>query len=240
MVKQIGKNKSNNGEKSTKGKNKFNSFKLRSGYPKSKKTEIKFSPLDSKNNYIQVPYTAVKEAIATRIKADGGHGAVEVARLIEAEARINIQRPIMKVSTNIDAIVRAREDAKFAIEFKDDIRRYKDRMQYLNEGLIQAYGMIWSEYMTKEMISRIENLPTYHTVIKDDVILLLKNIKAITHEAARAQCPIITMTDALTKFLTFKQVDGLTLAEYMTSFKEYRDIVKSQMGDRFLDYYVTT
>lgn len=47
------------------------------------------------------------------------------------------------------------------------------------------------------------------------------------------------MTDALTKFLTFKQVDGLTLAEYMTSFKEYRDIVKSQMGDRFLGYYVT-
>ena len=114
-----------------KEKNKFNSFKSKSGYLKSKKTEMKFSPLDSKNHYAQVPYTTVKEAIATKIKADGGHGAVEVAKSIEEEARINILRPTMKVSTNLDAIVRAREDAKFAIEFKDDIRQYKDRVQYL-------------------------------------------------------------------------------------------------------------
>jgi hypothetical protein len=74
---------------------------------------------------------------------------------------------------------------------------------------------------------------------KDNVIELPIRIKGIAHEANGAQYPIITVDAALVKFLTFKQSDDMSLVEYMPAFKENRDIVKTQSGTKWLNYFVT-
>jgi hypothetical protein len=200
---------------------------------------IQFAPLDTKSAYAQVPFTTVKEAVITKIQTNGNKGATDVAKCIADEVKFVPARPTMGVSTKTDAAAKAREEAEFVIEFKGAMGRYQDKLENIDEGLTQAYGLIWSEFMSKDMITRIENLPNYESTIRNNVIELLKAIKAQTHESARAQNPIITMSEALTKFLTFKQTDGMSLQEYMISFKEYRDIVKTQMGTEVLNYFIT-
>ena len=199
---------------------------------------MKFSPLDSKGNYAQVPYTKVKEALVNAILKDGSTGASDVAQSIDEEAAINLIVPTLKAATATDPAAKAIQEKEYEIQYKEDIRRYNTRKDNLDEGLKQAYGKVRSDYMTQGMISRIENLPNYEREIKGNVIALLKAIKAATHEAARAQYPMITMTDALTKFLTFKQVDGMSLTEYLHGFRENRDILETQMGDHVLDYFI--
>ncbi|MGL5934521.1 MAG: hypothetical protein ACRCZI_02745, partial [Cetobacterium sp.] len=182
-------------------------------------------------------YTKVKEALQNAILKGNQKGAVDVADSIEHERARPITRPTLQASTATDAKVKEREDKEFEIEYKEDIKQYRFRKDNLEEGLIQAYGLIWSEYMTSSMISRIESLPNY-SAIKGDTIALIKAIKAATHEAARAQYPLITMTDALIKFITFKQQDDMSLGDYIYSFKEYRAILETQMGTHALDYFV--
>jgi hypothetical protein len=60
-------NKSGSG-KSNKGKANTSLTSNPKGYFKSKKAEMKFSPLDSKSSYAHVPYTTVKEAFINAIR----------------------------------------------------------------------------------------------------------------------------------------------------------------------------
>jgi hypothetical protein len=96
---------------------------------------------------------------------------------------------------------------------------------------------MWSEYMTATMISRIEQHPDYLTTIKNNAVELLKAIKASMHETVRAQKPIITMTDALSKMLNFRQGD-MTMPEYIKSFKEVKDVFETQVGRHLFDSFV--
>jgi hypothetical protein len=58
------------------------------------------------------------------------------------------------------------------------------------------------------------------------------------HEAVRAQKPVLTMIQSLTKWLTLKQNDGMNLSIYAKQFTEQRDVVKAQLGPQIFDYFV--
>ena len=92
--------------------------------------------------------------------------------------------------------------------------------------------------MTVPMQSRIEQHPEFLSKIKGDAIELLKAIKTSMHEAVRAQKPVLTMIQSLTKWLTFKQNDGMNLSLYAKQFTEQRDVVKAQLGTRMFDFFV--
>ncbi len=66
----------------------------------------------------------------------------------------------------------------------------------------------------------------------------MKAIKASMHEAVRAQKPVLTMIQSLTKWLTLKQNDGMNLSMYAKQFTEQRDVVKAQLGPQIFDYFV--
>ena len=74
-----------------------------------------------------------------------------------------------------------------------------ERKEQLNKGLSKAYVLIFNNYCTRAMQSRIEEHPEFEMKIEDDPIELLDVIKTLTHDTVRAQYPIASMTDAYTR-----------------------------------------
>ena len=97
--------------------------------------------------------------------------------------------------------------------------------------------MIFSNYCTKTMQQRIEEHPKYKSEIEDNPIKLLEVISSTTHDPIRAQYPFISMTDSLIRFINIRQHDDEDLVDYVKRFKQHRDIVKSNIGTRFLDTF---
>jgi hypothetical protein len=205
---------------------------------KYKKAEMKFSPLDSRYAAPQATYATVKEHLLNKILKEFEKGAKDVADSLEAETETTFTEPVLQVSTSTDAAVREREDRTHGYVFTEELKRFNNRQENYKDGCHRAYGLIWSDYMSITMQNRIEQHPAYLTTIKGNAIELLKAIKASMHEAIRAQKPALTMLQALTKWLTFKQGDGVTLAQYIKQFKEHRDVVKTQLGESMFDYFI--
>ena len=85
------------------------------------------------------------------------------------------------------------------------------------------------------MQQRIEEHPDFDTTIEDDPIALLEAIKQLQHSPMRARHPMIPMVDAWTRFNNMKQYENEDLHGYATRFKQYHDVLKAQIGTRFLD-----
>ena len=217
-------------DKSGKSKSQF-------GYKSSKsyKKEMKFTPLDSRYSSPQATYVTVMEALETEILKTFEKGAKDVADSLMAEELITLERPAIQVSTNADAALAARENVAFELDFSDQIKRHNKRVENLEQGMVRAYGMIWSDYMSTSMIERIERHPDYLTRIKGDAIELIKAIKSCMHETTRSQKPILNAIQAITKLFCYKQTDGMTLSEYIKGFKEHRDVFKTQLGENMFD-----
>ena len=83
--------------------------------------------------------------------------------------------------------------------YQEELRMYLDRKKYLNDNRIKIYSLIISNYSTKQMKTRIEEHPQFESKIIDNPIVLLENIKILTHDTVRAQYPISSITDHLTR-----------------------------------------
>jgi hypothetical protein len=57
------------------------------------------------------------------------------------------------------------------------------------------------------------------------------------YESTRSQKPVLSAIQALTKLLIFTHGNNLGLSGYLKSFKELRDVVKTQLGDCMLDHF---
>ncbi|MGC9294926.1 MAG: hypothetical protein ACP5E8_06590 [Thermoplasmata archaeon] len=84
------------------------------------------------------------------------------------------------------------------------------------------------------MQSRVEEHPEFDTTIKNDPIKLLEVIKVLMHDPVRAQYPMISMTDALTRLINAKQAENELLLDYIKRFKQLRDVAVSHMGSEML------
>jgi hypothetical protein len=84
----------------------------------------------------------------------------------------------------------------------------------------------------------IEEYPDYDTTILDDPIALLIKIKVLMHDPIRAKYPYASLTEAMSRMLNLKQNENEGLLDYVTRFKESRDITKSRVDTDILDKFV--
>ena len=133
---------------------------------KPKKKELKFMPLDMKSQVVQASYNTIKEALITEVAATFDKGRQDVMISLEDEAKVVPEVPTLGVSnkTGDDKI---REDNEFGYIYCDKIKRYNDRIDILEDGLVKAYGLIWSKYMSTSMVNRIEQHPDYANCDKE-------------------------------------------------------------------------
>ena len=130
------------------------------------------------------------------------------------------------------------EQQGFDIKYQEKLGRHLDRVDNLESGLHKAYALIFTNYCTRAMQSRIEQHPDYNTTIIDNPIILLETIKTLMHATVRAQYPLMTATDALTRMVNIHQGENEALLDYIKRFKQLRDVYKSHWGDQVLDHFV--
>jgi hypothetical protein len=153
---------------------------------------------------------------------------LDIYDCIDKEAMIDLNKelPVVRTSSNADAKVAENESKAYMYEFRDDMKIHKQRVLTLKENLVKVYGLIWDDYMTYTMQNRIEQHLEYAAKIKNDPVELMLAIRASMHETVRAQMSILTHFSALTKFITYKQKEDMSVAEYLKGFKEHCDVFR--------------
>ena len=205
---------------------------------KNKFKELKFAPHHHTRGQ-PATYATVKEAIVGHIQKSYDKG-LDVASSIEVMEKMDLTKfkPTRVLSTKTDPAEKSIEQDGLDIEYKESLSRYLDRVTALDQGLGKAYALIFDEYCTKSMQSRIEEHPDFDSKIKNDPIALLNTIKNIMHTPVRSQYPFATLTNALRELLNMRQREDEILADYIKRFKQVKEIVTSIVGTELLDKFV--
>ena len=137
---------------------------------KNKFKELKFAPHHHTRGQ-PATYATVKEAIVGHIQKSYDKG-LDVASSIEVMEKMDLTtfKPTRVLSTKTDPAEKSIEQDGLDIEYKESLSRYLDRVTALDQGLGKAYALIFDEYCTKSMQSRIEEHPDFDS--KSRMILL--------------------------------------------------------------------
>jgi hypothetical protein len=76
------------------------------------------------------------------------------------------------------------------------------------------------------------------TKIKNDPIELLKAIEILINNPVRARYLYASVTEAMTRFMTCRQLENEPLADYVKRFKGNQDSMAQNMGKDFLKDFV--
>ncbi|HET7638102.1 MAG TPA: C2HC-type zinc finger protein, partial [Ktedonobacteraceae bacterium] len=184
-------------------------------------------------------YATVKDTIIQYIQKTFKDG-FDVAQSLKDGAVYDLAKhePEREISTLTDQPNAQLEQSGFDIKYQEELRRFLDRKDNLRQGLVKAYALIFSNYCNRTMQSRIEEHPEFESKIEGNPIALLEAIKTLMHDPVRAQYPLVSMTDALTRLINVKQMENEPLLDYVKRFKQLRDVAKSHLGTKVLDQFI--
>ena len=233
--KRGGKRNSNNKNKNNyNSKTSGNSGGKNSSYDNKK--EMKFSPhvYGKQQTYT---YATIKEHIIQNVQLDYG---VDVAKSLKSGEPYHkkLSKPQRQISNDIDPVIANIEQSGYDIEYREDLRRFHDRYDKIEQDLVKVYSVIFTQYCTKTMQLRIEEHPDFVSKIDDNPIQLLEVIKTLMHDTVRGQYPMVSITDALVRLVTMRQYDNESFLDYLKRFKQTRDVAKSYWGNHILDTYI--
>jgi ribosomal protein L15 len=174
------------------------------------KKETKFGPFIP-NKAPPATYASVKDAIILHFTKINEH---DVADSLEAMSKITLTKPIRILSTKTVKDEQDQEQAGLDIDYSGEMDDYRARKKALDKGMRQAYSIIFTEYCTKEMQTRIEEHRDFMTIIRNDPIELLSAIKLLMHAPSRAQYPLIDWLHGMRRFLLMKQNPEEQLSDY--------------------------
>jgi polyhydroxyalkanoate synthesis regulator phasin len=115
---------------------------------------------------------------------------------------------------------------------------YKKRKHELEDNMIKTYSVIYLQYCNKTIQDRIHAHPDFETKIKNDLIELLKAIEILINNPVKASYPYASVTKAMTRFMTCRQLENKPLANYVKRFKSYQGSMAQNMGKDFLKDFV--
>jgi hypothetical protein len=137
-----------------------------------------------------------------------------------------------------DADDRATEQEGYDILYKAEIDMYTKRKHKLEDNMNKTYSLIYLQHCNKTVQDRIHAHPDFETKIKNDPIELLKAIEILINNPVRARYPYASVTEAMTRFMTCRQLENKPLADYVKRFKSYQGSMAQNMGKDFLKDFV--
>ena len=161
-------------------------------------------------------YATVKEAVVQQVQKEY-EGANDIAKSLEDLQLVDLTalEPVRKISTKTKPEEAAIEQDGFNIKYQIDLTRHGDRVDKLDQAIIKSYSLIMSDYCSKAIQSRIEEHPEFESKLKNNPIATLEVIKTLMHDPVRAQYPMASMMDALTRLLNVRQYEDEDLLDYV-------------------------
>ena len=202
-------------------------------------SNLKFHPHGVGKDKQTVTYGKVKERIVMKVQKEYEYGR-DIGECIRDMVVIDLSvlRPQIQEPKETDPVKRAREEKALDVVFQGQMELYLKREAILEENLGKAYSLIYENYCDNIMQTRIKEHPKYLSEILNDPIKLLEEIAKLMHEPIRAQFPYLSMMEAHRRLLNMKQREKENLLDYLERFKQEKSIVKSHLGDGFLDTFV--
>lgn len=121
------------------------------------------------------------------------------------------------------------------IDYQEKLRRHLDQLEALDQNMAKAYSLIYSNNCMTAMQLRIEAHPDFDLKIKDNPVALLEAIKILTHDAVRAQYPVISLQKSLKMITNIKQGENEGVNGYVKLFKQTLDILRSHIDKKPTD-----
>ena len=211
--------------------------------PQYKQEELKFSPYGQSYGKHSATFDTVLEYIVNTIQKTYKHGQDIGESLLNMEkVDLSDQEPVMgEVEPPGDTAIaggaaavtmRARQQLKsLEVKYSINYQRYSNRLDILKENMLKAYSLIYGNYCTQGMQSRLQQLPNFTTEIRGDPIELLKTIQILMHDLVRGRYPYATVCDVWRTLFFTKQGENENILDYSKRFKQSRDVVKTYMGD---------
>jgi hypothetical protein len=179
-------------------------------------------------------YQTVKDYIIQLVQKSFRKGK-DVADSIGKMDRIDMTSkiPVRRLLGGTNADDRATEPEGYDILYKAEIDMYTKRKHNLEDNMNKMYSLIYLQHCNKTIQDRIHAHPDFETKIKNDPIKLLKTIEILINNLVRPRYPYASVTEAMTRFMTCRQLENKSLAGYVKRFKSYRDSMAQNMGKDF-------
>jgi hypothetical protein len=192
----------------------------------SKAPEMKFIPHGiGKEVWQTATYETVKDGIIQLVQKSFRNGK-DIADSIRKMERINMTTkiPVRKISGASKADDKATEEG-YDILYKAEIDMYTKRKHKLEDNMNKRYSLIYLQHCNKTIQDRIHAHPDFKTKIKNDPIELQKAIEILINDLVWARYPYTSVTEAMTRFMTCRQLANKPLADYLKRFKGNRDSI---------------
>jgi hypothetical protein len=204
----------------------------------SAQIEYKFTPHTTSKSR-RATFSTVKDHLVNKIQRDF-KGGKDIADSLIAMEKVDLSqyRPTLETSILGSDSARANEQKQFDMIFRAKIEKFIEQENDLEQGLPKAYSLIYSTYCTTTMQTRIEEHKDFESKIKNDPIKLLEAIQVLMQNPMQARYPFATMMDAFAKVLNHHQLEGQDLTDFSKERKDAFSVLKTMLGDRFLDGFV--
>jgi hypothetical protein len=164
----------------------------------------------------------------------------DVADSIRKMERIDMttQIPVRKLSRASNADDKATEQEGYDILYKAEIDMYTKRKHKLEDNMNKTYSLIYLQHCNNTLQDRIHAHPDFETKIKNDPIKLLKANEILINDLVRARYLFASVTEAMTRFMTCRQLENEPLADYVKRLEGNQDSMAQNMGKDFLKDFV--
>ena len=211
-----------------------------------------FHPQTREGGY--ATFATVYDEIISHVEQTYGDDSENVLQSLEQNATITFTEPTptaIPVPTPANADTPITDIQKLAYDaiLRMETVKYQTKMEiWLKEtksytiAMRKLYSDILKNYCSRTMQQKVETHPDFKSAdanlkIESNPLRLLAVIKELVHDQVRAQYPFASGWNALHRFTTMRQEDNESLIEYHKRFKQYRDIVKTQMGTDIFDQW---
>jgi hypothetical protein len=150
----------------------------------------------------------VKDAIVLhleRIKQLDVATSIDQMQLVTLTVPVRAMSQILDTDPDKQAELRKEKQVGLDNIFKGDDNEYRKRRKDLEDGMRQAFSIIFTDCCTKVMQDRIEEHPEFLTKLKGNPIELLNAIKILVHAPRRAQYPLLEWMFSMKRLLRMKQ-----------------------------------
>jgi hypothetical protein len=118
----------------------------------------------------------------------------------------------------------------FDIDYTGDMNEYRRGKKDLDDGLLQAYSIILSDFCTK----RIEDQSNFSSKIENDPVEL-RAISTLSYSDTNGQNPLFDWIEQISRFLNLKQGSHESLSDYFKRFSQELDSFRTLFGSKIFN-----
>ena len=193
-----------------------------------------------------VTFDTMKEYVILKIQKDykkGGDIAEALRTGIDDVPGTKPIRQLVSYTAENSKTDHAKENLRllqdgYDLDYTEALRAYNANREQYDDNKKKAYATIFG-LCNKVMKSRIEEMSTFDTTIRNDPFELLNAIKEKMYDPARAKYEFVSLTDTFNRTASETRQDfDEDLLDYTKRFKQAKDILKQTTGDETLHTFV--